>query len=103
MIKLETKMEKGSVFYFKTINDCKKFMYVFENHWCNIDWEEPEEVPDDVNMSYYQRKLLDKDPKDRAESNLNWGFQLLRYLHKDQLTQEQSLFVSNLINKITKK
>ena len=66
MIKLETSYNDRDVFYFRTLDDCNKFLYVFENHWCNVKWKPPVEVSDNIILSRYQRDALDRDPKDRA-------------------------------------
>lgn len=89
MIKLESDYDIPSVFYFRTLDDCRKFLYVFKDHWCNVKWKTPVEVPDDIKLPEARRDLLDMDPKKRAEANLSWGFNHAR-LHGDGgLTSEQ--------------
>lgn len=82
------------------MNDCEKFIYVFKDHWCNIEWENPAKVPDNLKISDYERKALDKDPVERAESNLSYGFNLVRYCGKDKLIKEQSLFIKEIIKEL---
>ena len=100
MVKLQPKDEPTTAFYFKTMRDCEAFIYVFKDHWCNVEWNEPIERPDFFEMSKYQRESLDKDPKKRAESNLSWGFNLCRKSNIG-LTDSQNAFVSAMVGRMT--
>lgn len=99
MVKLQTKNEPFTAFYFKNMQDCESFMYVFKDHWCNIEWDRPIEKPDFSEMSEYQRKSLNKNPKKRAEDNLSWGFNLSRHLNLE-FTDEEKSFILTMLNKM---
>lgn len=100
MVKLQSKDEPTTAFYFKTMQDCAAFIYVFKDHWCNVEWNEPIERPDFFEMSRYQREVLNKDPKERAESNLSWGFNLDRKFNRG-LNDNQNAFVSAMVGRMT--
>lgn len=103
MIKLGVKTERSNskyVFYFHNMDDCNKFKYVFKNHWCNIKWEKPVEIPNDTKISEYDRKVMDKDPEERAESDLSWGFSLEKYEEWDKRTSSQNAFINSFINQL---
>ncbi len=97
MIKLICKDDDKAVFYFKDIEDCNTFMHVFKDHWCNVEWEHPIEAKS-FSMSAIQKSKMRNDPKERAESNLSWGFNLCKQLNKD-LTDTQRSFIDNMITK----
>lgn len=102
MIELKTKqgvIHPVQAFHFRTMDDCKKFMYVFRNHWCNIPWEEPAEIPDYTKINDDQ--YIDVDPVARAMGNLTWGFSALRSHNMDTLTGEQQSVLSDIVSTIT--
>lgn len=86
-------------FYFKTIEDCKKFKYVFYDHWCNIPWKV--ELVDISSLSEYHLNHLNEDPKIKAEQYLNWGFNFVRFNGLEECTKEQDEFLNSFIEKIT--
>lgn len=96
MIKL---FEKSSnmAFYFHSMEDCKAFMYVFEDHFCNVPWEKPEIVPDDTKISIDHRRLLEEDPKAKAERYLSWGFNLTKK-HHIGLTSAQNSYIKSAMD-----
>ena len=100
MIKLETNYQNSDAFYFRTLDDCNKFLYVFKDHWCNVKWKSPVEVSDNISLSRFQRYALDKDPKDRAQSNLSWGFNLARRHDDDKLNREQQIYLNRLMEEL---
>ena len=100
MVKLQSKDEPITVFYFRNMQDCEAFMHVFKDHWCNVEWNEAIERPDFPEMSRYQREALNKDPKERAESNLSRGFNLDRKFNRG-LNDNQNAFVSAMIGRMT--
>lgn len=105
MIKLEVKNLKYSyrdshVFYFKNIDDCNEFKQVFKDHWCNIRWEEPVEIHDNTKISDGERKQMNRNPKERAESDLSWGFSLEKGEGWDKLNSHQNTFVNRIVEQI---
>lgn len=104
MIKLETNATKYPIMniaiYFHNMDDCKRFLYVFKNHWCNVRWKEPIEIPDNTKISEYRRKDMDKDPEERAERDLKWGFGFAKMEGTDVTTIEQAAFVERMVNNI---
>jgi len=101
MIELKAKdLTIGGTFYFHTMQDCNDFLYVFKDHWCNVPWEKPREVPNDFPISKNQRKSMDKSPKERAESNLSWGFDHTKWLEID-LNEKQNSFVKSMVEKFS--
>lgn len=99
LIKLETNCANSrEVFYFHNMSDCKDFLYVFKDHWCNVPWKTPIEIPDDTYITSKERVCMDKPPKKRAEDNLSWGFSLVRLLGIE-LNKNQSTFVSSFCSK----
>lgn len=100
MIKLESNFNNSfdATFYFKTMKECEEFLYVFKDHWCNVPWKKPVEVSDDIKISEYKRNDLNNSPKERAESNLSWGFSNCRF-HNIGINNTQSAFVNNFISK----
>lgn len=98
MVKLEAKDTTfGGIFYFHNMKDCREFIYVFEDHWCNVPWETPIEISDDTYISSEERRYMDKSPKKRAEDNLSWGFSLEKRLGIG-LSNEQNDFVKSMMN-----
>lgn len=103
MIKLEIDYDSyynKPVFYFRTRDDCNKFLNVFKDHWCNIRWKDPVEIPYNTKLSSYDEKTLDEDPKKRAESNLSWGFNLARYYGDDKLKPSQQAFIDKMMKEL---
>lgn len=101
MIELKAKdLTFGGTFYFHTMQDCNDFLYVFKNHWCNVPWEKPREVPNDFPIGKSQRKSMNEPPKKRAESNLSWGFSLVKRLNID-LSESQNLFVKDMVDRLS--
>ena len=102
MIKLESDYGwNDSIKYFNTIEECNEYMKVFKDHWCNIRWKTPVVVPDNTSLTDYEKSRLLKSPKERAESNLSWGFNMERFYGDDKLTNNQITFVNNLVKEIT--
>lgn len=106
MIKLEaisTKYPTGmsAVFYFHNMNDCNIFMHVFKDHWCNVKWEMPIELPDNTKIPDYKRRDMDKNAKERAERSLPWGFAFAINAGTDISIITQSMIAERLANKIT--
>ena len=101
MVKLETDGIMHEVkFYFKNMNDCVAFMHVFKDHWCNVPWKEPIEIPDDTNITKVQREMMNLDPRIRADKNLSWGFNALRKDCTDGrsgITEAQFKFIERII------
>lgn len=103
MIELSTNHPTSlQVFYFNTKEDCEAFMGVFKDHGCNIEWAPMVQV----NADYVPLDALEeamKDPKKRAEDNLEWGFtmverQVMRALrHGESITPEQKDTVNRMI------
>ena len=96
MIKLEAQCTTfGGIFYFHDMEDCDDFMYVFKDHWCNVPWKQPVEIPDDTCIDDYDINDMNKPAKERAEDNLSWGFNLVKHLEigdsKDQLEFARSM------------
>ena len=91
----DTKLSRNTSFYFNNIEDCKQFLEVFEDHWCNVPWATPKVVKE---SEVPNNKLLyiNDNPKIRAEQNLSWGFGLVSYLDRD-LTPGQRAFIDNMI------
>lgn len=84
MVKLETNTEyDDTVFYFHNMKDCKEFMRVFANHWCNVPWKKPVEKDNFYGIDESKINAKDKPPKQRAEDDLSWGFSLARFLKCD--------------------
>ena len=67
---------KKRVFYFHNIDDCNEFMNVFKENLCKVNWVPPREIPDTTKIKNSERVLMDKDPKERAQRALDWGFSL---------------------------
>lgn len=103
MVKLEPKTELNlfaSAFYFHTMSDCQAFLHVFKDHWCNVPWKAPVEATDFPEASVYDREVMDKDPRQRADSNLSWGFNLVQS-HGIDDTNKQKAFVNVFIGNLT--
>lgn len=100
-IKLTSKNKaRNEDFYFNNMEDCKIFMKVFKDHWCNVVWEKPIEV---TSVPRDKSTYINDDPKKRAESNLKWGFNSAWANKTDrELTREQNAFVNTLVQKYCK-
>lgn len=101
MVKLEDAANDmfPGVFYFHTMEDCNTFKNVFVDHWCNVPWKDPVEIPDDYPIDLAHKTYMDKDPKTYAELNLSWGFSLVKRLGIGQ-TNDQGSFVQEMISRI---
>lgn len=93
----------NSAAYFRTKEAMEQYKYVFKNHWCNIPWDKPEELPDDYKLPSWWREHIDDDPKKLAEDNLCWGFNsVMAYFgERNKLNKEQQAFVNNMIGQFT--
>lgn len=101
MVKLEAKDTTfGGIFYFHNMKDCKDFLYVFEDHFCNVPWKTPIELPDNTYVNSDVRRSMDEPPKKRAEDNLSWGFNLERRLSIG-MTNGQNDFVESMMAKFS--
>lgn len=96
MVKLETIYSNESSFFFYTMRDCKAFLHVFRDHWCNVPWKPPVEAQDFPEMPVSARSAMDKDPVKRAEGSLSWGFSLVKH-HRIGATEKQNAFINSLI------
>lgn len=97
IIKLQSKNKfNRGIFYFYTMEECNNFLYVFKDHFCNVKWEKPIELPEDTIIDTYSKQMMDIPPKKRAENNLSWGFSVAG----DELTAEQSAYVKELIDRM---
>lgn len=103
MVKLTARDDKRARFFFRSLNDCETFKYVFKDHWCNVVWNNPEEGNFDKEMDEWDERLIDVDPKKRAENNLSWGFHLCENTGNDKLTEEQEEFVASMVDRLTNK
>ena len=102
MVRLDTDLEKygrqNESFYFHTMQECKEFLYAFQDHWCNVPWKEPVEIPDTTVLPTGKARYMDIPPKTRADENLSWGFSLVRSLGIED-TAKQSQFIEQMISK----
>lgn len=99
MIYLSTRIENQNPSFFHTMDDCIKYMKVFEDHWCNVPWDQPREIRDETIPKDKLEKLkrfADKDPKERAEQDLSWGFSLCE-VYGIENTAAQKAFVESFI------
>lgn len=96
-VNTENKFYQNS-FYFHNIDDCNKFKFVFHDHMCNVPWNPPKEVPDDMVIPDRKREYMDLDPVKFAEGNLSWGFNLMKCISIG-LTEEQNVFVGTVVKK----
>lgn len=67
----------GTTYYFHNMKDCEAFKHVFKDHWCNVSWKSPEEIPDNK-VPEKSRKYMNEDPKARANCDLGPMFGMLR-------------------------
>lgn len=75
MVKLTAKNNKyNTSWYFKTLEDCYRFKKVFDNHCCIIYWNPVEVCGLFPEMKEYDWEEIVKDPEERAEKELPWGF-----------------------------
>lgn len=79
---------------------CNIFKSVFRDHWCNIDWNEPEEAEmfDEAKSEYWCKHIND-DPKVLADKSLDWGFALEKYTGK-ALNADQLSFVDMMVERL---
>ena len=85
--------EEHKHFYFKTKEDADKFLYVFKDHWCHVDFVGEYR---DVILSELEREQMEKDPTTRAEDNLSWGFHFADYYNDGGLREEEKAFVEEM-------
>ena len=105
MVKLETNFNdyrNESTFYFRTMDQCSKFLNVFKDHWCNIPWKKPVEISDNTRIPDYALSRLDIDPEQIAISNLSWGFGMTKYYNID-LSKDQKAIVKSMSERYMKK
>lgn len=104
MIKLTANDDwQHAEFYFWNIRDCNKFKYVFANHWCNVDWNKVEQIPDSElsNLSEFHRNSMDEDPEERGRKALDWGFNSYMKQHSERsVTPAQAEFVDKMVESI---
>lgn len=87
------KEDDRAKFYFKSIEDFEAFEYVFKDHWCHIHFTC--QGIEDVNDKYYIDEA-NKDPKERANNNLSWGF-----ANADNTnTPEEEAFIRSFMSRI---
>lgn len=92
----------NKVFYFHNMKDCNEFIYVFKDHFCNIEWSEPKEFPDNSILLSSEREAMDIPPKERAERNLKWGFNAINKSDcQVKINTEQKKFVYDMVERIT--
>lgn len=100
MVKLEVNDKINyEVLYFHNMKECNEYLYVFNDHWCNVPWKSPVEIPDDADIPYQDRACMDMPPKKRAEADLSWGFSLVKSL-EIELNYEQNKVLTALVNKL---
>lgn len=89
--------------YFKNLADCEEFKAVFRDHWCNIVWN-PVEIVDTNKLTADQKRSMEKDPKERAQDDLKWGFNSYTRQHEEcnKLTKSQARFVSQMVDRTIK-
>lgn len=100
MVKLQSKDDPSTSFYFENMKQCKKFIHVFEDHWCNIRWNSPIESDRFSEMDSEDWSSLYESPKKRAEDNLCWGFALEKFLNRG-FNNAQKEFVANMNKKLS--
>ncbi len=100
MVKLQATDDPSAVWYFSKMKDCKKFLEVFENHWCNVRWNNPIEADSFPEMDSDDWRDLYKKPKKRAKDELEWGFSLEKYMGM-QRSKEQEDFVRKMVENLT--
>lgn len=98
MIKLESNFKYGYNItrYFKTIEDCNKYLYVFKDHWCNVPWKDPEEI-----TGFDAKASVEaiNDPIEIANGDLGWGFNNCD-LNNIEETKEQRDLVSKIAEEV---
>lgn len=102
MVKLQPKPKYNhlnAVFYFNNMADCKTFMAVFDDHWCNVPWADPIESDHFEGLDSKHKKLMNTDPKRRAENNLSWGFGLTEF-YKIGMTKEQDRMLDQILKEL---
>lgn len=72
MVKLEVKIKGEKPLYFYTMADCNEYLYVFKNYWHNVPFGKPKEIPDDLNIIRKHKSQMDKDPKQRAKTFIEY-------------------------------
>ena len=101
LIKLTSSNKLDNVsFYFKTIQECEDFKKVFRDHWTHVKWEKPEEV-DEHSVPSHKKEYINRPPKERAESNLSWGFNsTFTNEAQKEITEAEEAFVSAMVHRV---
>lgn len=102
MVKLQPKPEynlTNTAFYFNNMADCKIFMDVFVDHWCNVPWANPVESDYFYGLNSAEKDRMNIDPKQRAEINLSWGFSLTRFFNIGE-TEAQKRMLSDILKEL---
>lgn len=100
MVKLQVIDPRGyrhSPLYFKTMEDCDTFKYVFKDHMCNVPWEQPIEAcsfPEMTNLQRHHMEEMSKDIKKYAESNLSWGFSIMEGCEIGLTSEQQAMVLA---------
>lgn len=94
-----TSLQRNETFYFKDMEDCNRFLEVFEDHFCNVPWKTPEQKTINSIPPIEVQITMNMDPVKRAEKELSWGFNLCKTNNIGE-TPEQIAFVKDLINRI---
>ena len=76
------------------------FLYVFEDHMCNVLWKTPEIVSDGTIISTESRRELEENPKTKAEKYLSWGFRLTERLNIG-LTDAQNAYINKQMKELS--
>lgn len=100
MVKLQATDDPSAVWYFNTMKDCEKFLYVFKDHWCNARWNKPIEADSFPEVDSDDWDDLQKNPKKMAEDNLEWGFFLEKYMGAKR-SREQEDFLRKMVENLT--
>lgn len=102
MIKLESNFKTGrnSEFYFRSKKECDAFLWVFDDHWCNVPWKKPVEIPDNTPLNEYWKEHINDDPKKLAVEKLNWGFSNCKYNNIGRTASQQS-FLDDMVGKFS--
>ena len=87
-------------FYFTSKENADKFLYVFKDHFCNVDFHG---FYEDTELCGYWKEHINDDPKEIAERNLNWGFAFARDYGDDKLTDTQSEMLEEIMKKIPRR
>lgn len=78
MVRLDT-YTGSRTFYFKSMDDCNTFMKVFKENLCGILWQQPIEADSFPEVPQHRYGEINRDPEERAEESLDWGFNLIEF------------------------